>query len=76
MSMKHQTYTRSASLRWHRYLTREATLSACGMARRRYGDARRVEVPEGGEMCRLCLGSREGLPGKKGNWHNNAGRPA
>ena len=34
------TYTRSASLRWHRYLTREATLSVCGMARRRYGDAR------------------------------------
>ena len=53
------TYTRSRSLRWHRYLTREATLSVCGMARRRHGDARRVEVPEGGEMCRLCETKKE-----------------
>ena len=60
-----QTWTRSASLRWHRYLTDNATLAACGNARRGYEDARRVRVPEGGERCRLCLGSREGLPKRK-----------
>ena len=60
--MKQQTYTRSKSLRWHRYLTEHATLAVCGNARRRYGDARRERVPEGGERCRLCDGSRGGLP--------------
>ena len=58
--IREQNYSPSKERRWHRYLTREATLSVCGMARRRYGDARRVEVPEGGEACKLCETKRRG----------------